>query len=151
MYSSMICDPLVLFRLQIFHKDFLAHSVARLAPGRHLTLITAHAQVCALCVTVTTMPIKCNVLSKSDPRGHNCDSLLTLSLAPAREPFSSYLHDVQALILPRTQVDLPSMLPALVVMLFESEKAVEYKRSVISMSALVLCPLWARDYVCGIA
>ena len=52
----------------LFHSDSIyskrtisEHSVARLAPGRHLTLITAHAQkVCAACVTVTTTPRKCN-------------------------------------------------------------------------------------------
>ena len=87
---------------------------------------------------------------------------LTLSSAPVRVPFSSYLQDIQTLILPRTQVDLPTVCycnnSCDTGGCGKSEKAVEYEcallfltRRDLSMSALILCPTWARDHIYAFA
>ena len=117
------------------------------APGHHLTLTTVHAQKAhATCITVTTTPRKCNREPRLIREATNRDSvqtLLTLSSGPARVPFSSYLRDVQALILPRTQVDLPTVNMPLVVVLNLSEGCGIRMRSVSYMKRL--------DHVCAFA
>ena len=87
------------------------HSVAELAPGRHLTLITVHAKGCTACITVTTMPRKYKKV-RSIREAYSRDSVLTCTelqlgcLSRATFVMFSYLHDVQALLLPRARVDL---------------------------------------------
>ena len=87
------------------------HSVARLVPGCHLTLLTVydqkapHVRYCdnhAQKMQYTARLIQEDIATDGD----SVQTLLTLSSAPARVPFSSYLRGVQALILPRTQIDL---------------------------------------------
>ena len=118
----------------LFHPDskyskrtILAHSIAcsRMPPysnnwvcsegAHHMHYWDSHAQ---------KMQKRARPIREATDRD-SVQTPLTLSSAPARVPFSSYLRDIQALILPSSQqVDLPTVYMLLVVMLNLSEGCV---------------------------
>ena len=133
LYTSKICDTLVSFRLQTFQKDYFG------AFSCYCSRMPSYCNNCACSESVcrihycdsTTRPRKYNRELQRPRPIRNCDSVqtsLTVSSAPARAPFSSYLRDVQALalILLRTHLQFNNNATG---GRTKSEKAVEYERS----------------------